>query len=253
MYEEDQYEEMPQYQHPRTTEFYNTDQGNKKTMASVVAESPKKYSILHSKVPRFKERIHQAPFADYDTNHLHKTTVTKGVEESKLKYAASFSGTDRWAKINKSEAPDKVYDTNTLHFKTLAKGVDEHHVKYANVRSKFSRFGPKTSSVGSQDVAAYNTDVLGKASLAVSVLASPKKYSIMSSKQDRLKRRQQLCTDENMGPGAYDTPCSLDMKKDWSVRSSSSFSSTVPRFNHKRDPTKNLGSTWNPEQDRKVW
>jgi len=247
---EEQY--TPQYVPPRPAEYYDTDCGNKMSLAKSVENSTRRYAIVGSRCARFKERLGCAPAADYDIDHLHKKGVAANVRESKQKYAASFSRTSRWSKSHgRSDAPDKHYDTNTLHMRTLAKKVEEHPLTFANMRSKFSRFGPRPGVPVPLDVT-YDTDVLEKASLHKAVEGSSRRYAVMSSKQDRLKARQAPASGE-LGPGAYDTPCLLDMRRDWTQRAHSSFASSVDRLKSYRDPTKNLGSTWTPEQDRKEW
>ncbi|KAK3236177.1 hypothetical protein CYMTET_53665 [Cymbomonas tetramitiformis] len=239
------------YERPRPTEHYDTDQGKKKSLFREVEDSPKKYSILTSRVDRFKEPNHQAPFADYNLDTAHKKTIKNGIDASPVKYAATFSKRNRFAKDKISDAPDKMYDTNTLHLKTLDKNIEESSVNYANVRSNAPRFGRKGLSFA-PDVL-YDTDQMGKASLQTAVSSSPVRYAMMKSNQPRLKERAQGCTDGELGPGTYETPCHLDLKKDWTQRSMSSFASSVPRFNSQRDPTKYLGSTYTPERDRKAW
>mmetsp|Transcript_9398 Transcript_9398/g.10868 ORF Transcript_9398/g.10868 Transcript_9398/m.10868 type:complete len:278 (-) Transcript_9398:682-1515(-) len=248
---QDGYSGYGNFRTARPAEYYDTDQGIKKSLAHNVADSANKYSILTSKVERFTDRAPQAPFVDYNIDTAFKKSVSRAVADSPVKYAATFSKTSRFAPDPKPQAPDVVYDTDTLAFKTVAREVDEHPVKYANVHSNAPRFGLKPKSYAPDIV--YDTNQHTKTSLTKSVDDSKLKYSIMRSKQDRLKALPTGATSELLGPGTYECPCPLDLKKDYSQRSFSSFASTVPRFNHKRDPTKYLGSTYTPEHDRKAW
>lgn len=254
MQEEPQYNyyHEPQYQPPRPAEYYDTDCGNKASLARSVETSTRRYAIMGSKCPRFKDTHSCAPAADYNIDHLHKKGVSASVRESKQKYAASFSRTARWGKAHKIlDTPDKYYETDFGPSATLYKKCQENPQTYAIMRSKFSRFGPKPGIAPPTDVD-YNTDVLNKASLETVVGASNQRYSVMRSRQPRL-RMENTFSSGDLGPGAYDTPCLLDMRRDWTARAQSSFVSAVPRLKVTRDPTKNLGSTWTPEHDRKVW
>ena len=80
---------------------------------------------------------------------------------------------------------------------------------------------------------------------------SYQKYSVMRSKQPKFRKSNTFASGD-LGPGSYDTPCLLDMKRDWSSKPQSSFSSKVNRLKNYYDPSKNLGSTYTPEHDRKV-
>eukprot|EP00959_Pyramimonas_sp_CCMP1952_P465876 9489054-Pyramimonas_sp.AAC.1 len=252
MYEQHEpHEYLPKFEPPKPAEYYNTDCGNKKSLARCVQDSAKRYAIIASNTPRFKERYHGAPFVDYDIDHLHKTSVASGVQRSKMKYAATFSNSERWCKMSYSEGPDKCYNTDAFNQRTLATAVKESPVRYSNIRSKYSRFGPTTTS-NAPDIV-YNTDLLNKQSLCESVRTSTRRYAVMRSKQERLRGWNGFSTGPDMGPGAYNTPCPLDLKRSWRDSPMSSFSSSVPRFNTKRDPTKNLGSTYTLDWDRKVW
>mmetsp|Transcript_34633 Transcript_34633/g.58193 ORF Transcript_34633/g.58193 Transcript_34633/m.58193 type:complete len:280 (+) Transcript_34633:221-1060(+) len=254
MYEQPQYTDyLPKFEPPKPAEYYNTDCGNKKSLARCVQDSSKRYAIVSSSTSRFPDRqIGCGNFADYDIDHMNKTSVARGVKESKMKYAATFSSSERWSKTTHSEAPDKSYNTDALRMRTLATIVNESPLRYSNIRSKYSRFGPTTTSCAPDIV--YNTDLLNKQSLGESVRTSTRRYAVMKSKQDRLKEENKgKDTGDNLGPGAYDTPCHLDLKRDWRSGPLSSFSSRVERFSAKRDPTKNLGSTYTQEWDKRSW
>jgi hypothetical protein len=60
-------------EHP---DYYDTDQGNKSSMARDIARSVRRYAIVQSNVPRFQGKMeYRAPAVTYDLDHLHKRTV----------------------------------------------------------------------------------------------------------------------------------------------------------------------------------
>lgn len=239
------------YQPPRPSDYYDTDQGNKSSMARDIARSVRRYAIVQSNVPRFQGKMeYRAPAVTYDLDHLHKRTVASTSLHSPRKYAATFSASKRWGKDTWSEAPDVTYDTDALSKRTLLTAVLQHPRCYANMKSRAPRFTRKATE--STDVM-YDTDTLNKASFAATVAASQRKYAVLQSRTDRWPKVAGSAAGAALGPGAYDTPCAMDLRKDWAQRPLSSFQSKVNRLSAKRDPGKNLGGTWSLGADTRVW
>lgn len=239
------------YQPPRASDYYDIDQGSKSSMARDIARSVRRYAIMQSNVPRFQGKFeYKAPAVNYNVDHMHKRTVATTSLHSPRKYAATFSGSQRWGKDTYSEAPDITYDTDSLSKRTMYTAVMQHPRSYANMRSRAPRFTRKASEV--MDIM-YDTDTLGKASFASAVAASQRKYAVLQSRTDRWPKATEQGAGALLGPGAYDTPCAMDLRKDWAQRPLSSFQSKANRLNAKRDPSKNLGGTWTLNSDTQVW
>ena len=208
---------------------------------------------MHSTTERFPDKVYgQTPFGVYNTDTGHKKTVSTGVRDSKQLLAASFSKSSRWSQSLKTSAPDVVYDTDVGRFKTLSTEVGDSPITYSIVRSKYRRLGPLTSPTDAPDVE-YDTNVLHKAAMTTAVQRSPLKYSIIHSSTKRFPDRIVSSTPNTLGPGSYDPPPMLDLRRSQSLKPLSSFSSTSTRFGEKQDPTKWLGGTWSPEKDKKKW
>jgi len=240
----------PVYEVAKPTEFYDIDRGIKTSLAKRVQESPIRYSILKSATQRFRETYLEAPQVDYDIDTAHKKDIKRAVDDSKVKLAAVFSSTDRFRRPLLTEGADIVYDTNTLRFNMMGKDVDESPIKYANIRSNAKRFGQKFKT-DAPDIM-YETDQGQVKTLGRSVKESAIKYAVMSSKAIRFKDPV-LTTAPDIGPGTYDFPPVMELRRDQTERELSSFKSGSTRLNKKGDPTKNLGSTWNQDHDTKEW
>ena len=57
--------------------------------------------------------------------------------------------------------------------------------------------------------------------------ASQRKYAVLQSRTDRWPKATEQGAGALLGPGAYDTPCAMDLRKDWAQRPLSSFQSKV--------------------------
>jgi len=244
---------MEQYRKPEPAEWYNTDAGNKETLQTRVMNSPHRYAILGSNSERFSDKVYgETPFGVYNTDAGGKQFLSTHVRDSKVLYAASFSNSNRWSSTLKSAAPDVVYNTDVGRFETLSSSVDHSPIAYSNMKSKYRRLGPLQNASDAPDVE-YNTDVASKASLVTSVKLSPVKYSIMKSPTKRFKDVTSSSTPHDIGPGKYDPPCMLDLRKSTSSLPLSSLRSMSTRFGAKEDPSKFLGGTWTAEKDTKKW
>mmetsp|Transcript_4359 Transcript_4359/g.15111 ORF Transcript_4359/g.15111 Transcript_4359/m.15111 type:complete len:268 (-) Transcript_4359:43-846(-) len=243
--------EASAYEELRPTEFYDTDQGIKATLAHRIETSPIKYAIIRTSTNRFKDLTPQAPAVDYNIDTGYKKSVRKEIRDSPIRYAAVFNNTKRWMKDTHSDAPDVVYDTDRLRLSTLGRYVAEDTpIKYANVHSNAQRFSKKSSSAAPDLM--YETDQGMVKTLGRSMKESAIRYSTMRSKCQRF-RDEATPTSSDLGPGSYDVPGPEVTRYDRKQQPLSSFASSVPRLHEKRDPTKNLGSTYTQARDTVHW
>ena len=232
--------------------LYNTDTLNKACISTRILTSPQRYSVMRSRVPRLRESGIRAPLADYDTDTAHKKYLTSSVRDSRIRYAATFSNSGRFARDIKTAAPDVTYDTDVLsnsQANNFASGLAKTPITYKNVRSRRPRKGPEIITEAPDIM--YDVDTLNKATLRAIVDRSPRKMSTMTSTSARFGIPMRPSTEPEVGPGYY--AYTIPTRREDVDRELSSFRSTAARFDRRVDPSRGLGSTWHPEKDRKYW
>eukprot|EP00197_Chlamydomonas_leiostraca_P003713 CAMPEP_0202862950 /NCGR_PEP_ID=MMETSP1391-20130828/3793_1 /ASSEMBLY_ACC=CAM_ASM_000867 /TAXON_ID=1034604 /ORGANISM="Chlamydomonas leiostraca, Strain SAG 11-49" /LENGTH=262 /DNA_ID=CAMNT_0049542545 /DNA_START=239 /DNA_END=1027 /DNA_ORIENTATION=- len=226
------------------------------TLATGVATSPVRYSIMRSAAPRFPHNHTQSvPFGVYNTDTLQKKTLESWARDNTRFYSASFqSKGERFSRPWTSPATDALYDVERLKNSapaTLARCLDWSPQNYAILRSRYKRFNDKPAGEG-PDVM-YDTDVLHKASLATAVARSPLSYKMATP---TAKLAQERASPE-LGPGAYTSKHWREVRVSeyLDARPLSSMASRTPRFGGKHGATGGLGlgTTWSAEKDTAAW
>ncbi|CAG9464666.1 unnamed protein product [Pedinophyceae sp. YPF-701] len=208
-------------------EFYDADFGNKATLARVVAESPRRYKIMSSTAPRFREAPSTATPGPgvYEINQGHKKGFEKTIEDSRVTYAVAFKGTERKFDFGSSSAPDAWYEVED--YKSVKQSLEQTARQYSNMRSRRPRFQRQAASQAPDVV--YDTDVGPNKSLASIVRDSPRKYTAMSTVSTAGRSRASHNTTlPDIGPGRYVTKTHWELRRDppaWD-KPSSSFLST---------------------------
>jgi hypothetical protein len=112
------------------------------TVSDNVDNSPMKYSIINSAVPRFRNEGASLDLV-YDTNTSHKSSLTKAVADSARAYKNMTSTVPRM----RYSAPDnrEMIDYNVAHKKDMSDMVAESPITYSSLRTSTQRFAPKAS------------------------------------------------------------------------------------------------------------
>uniref|UniRef100_A0A7S0YTA4 Flagellar associated protein n=1 Tax=Polytomella parva TaxID=51329 RepID=A0A7S0YTA4_9CHLO len=237
-------------------QFYNVDAGTKMTLATSVNQSPHLYAIMKSNTERFKEVVHDVPFAVYNLDVSNSKSLSSTCRDSRRFYASSFqSNVPRFPPPPVRNSADKVYDcSRTKNFQpdSLARDVEETSIKYSIHRSKYLRFPDKAIMSDTPNVI-YNVDSGNKTSLYTSMVNSSQKYSIVGKSVTERSAAALRTATESLGPGSYDAKDYKDIVVSDSLHHKplSSLSSTTNRF--KNDAAIGIGTTWRQEKDTRAW
>jgi hypothetical protein len=123
----------------------------------------------------------------YDTDTLNKASFAATVAASQRKYAVLQSRTDRWPKVRRPT------HTAPIAERLVAQGLD----RWRRCKERTTRSFFQGESATAEVLAGCVVQVAGSAAGAA------------------------------LGPGAYDTQCAMDLRKDWAQRPLSSFQSKV--------------------------
>eukprot|EP00892_Ulva_mutabilis_P005767 jgi/Ulvmu1/3562/UM166_0016.1 len=240
-------------------EYYDTDCGNKKSFARSLQDSPHRMAVMRSGTARF--RIEKAnsvtPFAAYHMDTAHKKSMSSTVRDS-TRFGCAFDAPGRKEFLSAANGPDVCYDVKSLyngHSPALAQAAEMSPVRYAMMSSKQARVTAAQQSAAPDVV--YNTDFLGKQMLWTRVETSPILYANLGKTgMKRSSLTAPTSCPATLGPGSYDAPMPKDVRVSLMLNNNqmSSMASRAPRLaTDKVDPTRNLGSTWRQEHDRKYW
>lgn len=151
--------------------------------AEQVDHSPKRYSIMASRVQRFE--------------HPHDRTrpVTRGPGE---------------------------YRTDTVLSPSMSTTLARGSRSYSSLRSSVPRFRPESPTTADLPQSEYDTEVLGKATMEKAVALSPLRYSVVSSRSKRFVKPGVQGTS-SLGPGSYQAHLVKDKVARRRIRSSASF------------------------------
>lgn len=236
--------------------FYEIDTGRKSSVATCVANSPMRYSIVRSRAPRFRPYTTPVPFGVYQTDTAHKKSTVSNVRDNRRFYASSFeSKAPRLSKVALNRN-DLTYDPERLNDckpNSIAAMLETTPIDYSIHRSKYNRFPPKKTSEAPDVV--YDTDKLHKVTLSTGVKQSPIAYRNMGSFTNIRKLHKEVYDYRNqLAPGMYDSKRASDISISHALDNQplSSLMSKTPRFGAKPSGS-SLGSTYRPEQDAKRW
>lgn len=241
------------------SEYYDTDYGNKSSFARCVQESPHRVAVMRSGTSRFKteKAVSVTPFGAYHIDAAHRKDIASSVRDN-TRFCCAFDSPGRKDTLSMSNGPGVCYDVKSLssgQHPTLAQSAELSPVRYAMMRSRQARVAAAQQTAAPDIV--YNTDFLGKEMLWTRIENSPIQYANLGKngvKRSSLHVRTS-CPD-SLGPGSYDAPVPKDVRVSLMLNQNqmSSMVSRAPRLaTDTVDPTRNLGSTWRPEHDRKYW
>eukprot|EP00658_Telonema_sp_P-2_P066264 TRINITY_DN5531_c0_g1_i12.p1 TRINITY_DN5531_c0_g1~~TRINITY_DN5531_c0_g1_i12.p1 ORF type:complete len:404 (+),score=88.34 TRINITY_DN5531_c0_g1_i12:64-1275(+) len=116
------------------------------SITQTIKTTPRKYGIVSTSTPRFKPGTNaQLGGRDfYDPNFGTKTTLSKEIATSSMKYSGSIASTTPRFRTSKTHGSDASYDTDKLFKASIATRVEESPVRYTAFRSKVPRFEPNS-------------------------------------------------------------------------------------------------------------
>uniref|UniRef100_A0A6U2FKF5 Uncharacterized protein n=1 Tax=Hemiselmis andersenii TaxID=464988 RepID=A0A6U2FKF5_HEMAN len=157
-------------------------------MQHLLEKDPKRYAIMNSQVPRDKGMFRELNPAVYNTEVLHLAGVATEAQR-KPGCASTFQRTPRKPMNFTTDAPDKVYNSEVGKHASMYKDILESPRRYSNMAHSGRSDPPGTQNIA-KDLLYQTEDVPVKPTLAFSIKRTPLLYSQMASSTPRFREEE---------------------------------------------------------------